>query len=499
MQCVAPLEQLQVARAQHELADEPLAPAQQIRAHVVEALVLGGADVRAVLEDATVLGLLGEQADGELVGVEVPRMLPARPDHVEHQPGQRIGQLVEPVELEAVGNEPLEGRTGVEAVDDGRRLDPVARHERVAPLHRDVAGVVGRPRRIGVGVVDVHDLDSVVRVRRGPLALAAQRVEALGPDEPGQHAAADIGQIATGSLDHGAPRVTARIGQRIPVRVNDIGDGHPQMMARPGGTRESSTVDGPQPSTSYGVPLTTSWHYVDSCADPRGRRRTSHQPMPSAAARTAPTGMPTASLAHRGHGPRSTGPGSTTVAVPSRPDASCTAETSAPVSASVVAALPSTGIAVRCTPSQITTESPRQPTNEADGVSGMSAGTLPGRPSTETNRSARVCRCMPPCPSGRGSERIIASRCPSGDQAADPAMRMSSSTVMNVCPGGSDPNIVISLVVADRRNAVSWTASRDPSGEKATAETFPARGSSSPVTTSEMVSGPTPLSCVVVT
>jgi hypothetical protein len=69
------LNSCQVAGAQDELADEPLAPAGQHGAHVVEVLGPRGPDVRAVLKDPAGLRLLSEQADRELVGVEVPRVL----------------------------------------------------------------------------------------------------------------------------------------------------------------------------------------------------------------------------------------------------------------------------------------------------------------------------------------------------------------------------------------------------------------------------------------
>jgi len=79
--------------------------------------------------------------------------------------------------------------------------------------------VVRRQLEGQVDVVHVHGLDLVVRVRRGPLALAAQLVEAARPDEPRQHAAPHVGQLTPDPADHVPPG--GRVGERVPVGVDD--------------------------------------------------------------------------------------------------------------------------------------------------------------------------------------------------------------------------------------------------------------------------------------
>lgn len=131
-------------------------------------------------------------------------MLHARPYDVEHEPGERVGELVQAGQPEAVGDEALEGLVGVEPADEGVGGDAVAGDEGVAALEGAPAGVVIGQVRVHVDVVDVDRLDVEVRVRGEGGALLSQDLLERRPDEVRQYGAPDLGQFAPGPRDDGA-------------------------------------------------------------------------------------------------------------------------------------------------------------------------------------------------------------------------------------------------------------------------------------------------------
>ncbi|MBD2831539.1 hypothetical protein ID871_08315 [Streptomyces pratensis] len=130
-------------------------------------------------------------------------MFHAGPYDVEHEAGERVGQLVQPGQSEAVRDEALERVVGVEPADEGAAGDPVAGDERVAALEGAPARVVLGEIRVHVDVVDVDGLDVEVGVRGERGAFLAQDPVQLGPDEVGQDGAADLGQFAARPRHHG--------------------------------------------------------------------------------------------------------------------------------------------------------------------------------------------------------------------------------------------------------------------------------------------------------
>ena len=233
MQRVPALEELEVAGPQREPPRQLLTAARQYVPYVAEVLVVRGADVRAVLEDAAVLGLLGEHADGELVGVEVPGVLHPRLDDVEHQPGQRVRQLVQLVQLEAAGDELLEEGVGVEPADDGVRGDEVPRDEGVAALEGRTPRVILRQVRIDGHVVDVDRRDVEVCSRSDGRALLLESVLERRAYEVVQHGAAVGRQVPPGPGDHLGSRRAREFGQGIAGRVDQIVKGHGFRSAHP--------------------------------------------------------------------------------------------------------------------------------------------------------------------------------------------------------------------------------------------------------------------------
>src|ERR687893_1544107 len=101
MHRITAFEQLKITRVQRKAADQVRTAADQHGPNVVKIFCLCRSNVRAVLEDATSLRLLREQAHSELICVEVPRMLHPCGKDVEAQPGQGVRELVDAGQLEA--------------------------------------------------------------------------------------------------------------------------------------------------------------------------------------------------------------------------------------------------------------------------------------------------------------------------------------------------------------------------------------------------------------
>ena len=116
------------------------------------------ADVRRVLEESSVVGLIDEHGDRELVGVKVPRELLARVQDVGRQPRERIGITEELRNLETVSQEAGQVGGTKDRVGCTIRLPRVSGNEAARSLDE---GVQRMP--LGVTIVGV---DMEVRIDR---------------------------------------------------------------------------------------------------------------------------------------------------------------------------------------------------------------------------------------------------------------------------------------------------------------------------------------------
>ncbi len=164
-------------------------------AHVVVALVAGTAEIRAVLEDTAGGGPFRHQAGDELVGVVVPRHLGAVVHDVDHQPPDRIGELVQPVDRQAGGHEALKHLVVVQRPDHRVVWDQIFADEPVGHRANPPARMTVRPLTFAVVPVGGDLLTDSVGVRGDALRLAGESLLCLGPDEGRQGDAPDSRQL----------------------------------------------------------------------------------------------------------------------------------------------------------------------------------------------------------------------------------------------------------------------------------------------------------------
>ena len=190
----------------------------------IEALIVGVADRRGVLEKAAFVSFLHEHRHGKVVGVEVPGEELSRVKDVGGQACERIGVAVQFWDLEAVGEEACEFGSPKHHVGGTAWLPRVAGNEATRALKEGVDRMVVRELVVDPGVeVRVHHLG---REMRGVLAfddLVVQQGHRFRPDEIFHDGAADRAESLAGGSNRRGVGGGLRFVQRITIKIDDLG------------------------------------------------------------------------------------------------------------------------------------------------------------------------------------------------------------------------------------------------------------------------------------
>jgi hypothetical protein len=183
MQRVTAAKEEQIAGLKDHAANQFTAVAFENPPHRGKIFIVGRADVWAIFENATALGLLRQKTDREFVRIEMPGMLAAGLEHVETQSGQRIGKLENTFHPKTRRDEALECPALKELIYEEALRNLIACNEPIAAFQPDLPGVLLWEILIDWYIVYVDRLGMHVSEKGDGSTLGGKAFEPEGPYE----------------------------------------------------------------------------------------------------------------------------------------------------------------------------------------------------------------------------------------------------------------------------------------------------------------------------